>query len=93
MIALLGKREIRPTAFSFLRRWLSGWKNSELILSHTTNQLHFDKQLLHNFTLDKDIMIHYTINMPARSGCGLINPESKLFLAVINEETTSEHIN
>ena len=31
MIALLGKREIRPTAFSFLRMWLSGWKNSEVI--------------------------------------------------------------
>ena len=64
MIALLGKREIRPTAFSFLRRWLSGWKNSKVILSHTTNQLHFDKQLVHNFTLDRDIMIHYTTNVP-----------------------------
>ena len=66
MIELLGKREIRPTptAFSFLRRWLSGWKNSEVILSHTTNQLHFDKQLLHNFTLDRNIMIHNTTNMP-----------------------------
>ena len=56
MIALLGKREIRPTAFSFLRRWLSGWKNSEVILSHTTNQLHFDKQLLHDVTLDRNII-------------------------------------
>ena len=49
MIALLGKREIRPTAFSFLRMWLSGWKNSEVILSHTTNQLHFDKTALAQF--------------------------------------------
>ena len=78
MIELLGKREIRSTAFSFLRRWLSGWKNSEVILSHTTNQLHFDKQFLHDFTLDRDIMIHYTTNMPARSGCGLINAEALL---------------
>ena len=57
------KREIRPTAFSFLRRWLSGWENSEVILRHTTNQLHLDKQLLHNFTLDRNIMIHNTTNM------------------------------
>ena len=78
MIALLGKREIRPTAFPFLRRWLSGWKNSEVILSHTTNQLHFDKQLLHNFTLDRNIMIHNTTNMPARSGCGLTSAEALL---------------
>ena len=78
MIILLGNREIRPTAFSFLRRWLSGWKNSEVILSHTTNQLHFDKQLLHNFILDINIRIHNTTNMPARSGCGLINAEALL---------------
>ena len=64
MIALLGKREIRPTAFSFLRRWLSGWKNSKVILSHTTNQLHFDKQLVHNFTLDRD-----TTNMTNMPQC------------------------
>ena len=75
---ILGKREIRPTAFSFLRVWLSGWKNSEVILSHTTNQLHFDKQLLHNFTLDRNIMIHKTTNMPARSGCGLIKADQAL---------------
>ena len=75
MIAILRKREIWPTAFSFLRRWLSGWKNSDF--SHTTNQLHFDKQLLHNFTLDR-IMIDNTTNMPARSGCGLINDEALL---------------
>ena len=78
MIALLGKREIWPTAFSFLRRWLSGKKNSEVILSHTTKQLHFDKKLLHNFTLDRNIMIHNTTNMPARSGCGLINADQAL---------------
>ena len=78
MIILLGNREIRPTAFSLLRRWLSGWKNSEVILSHTTNQLHFDKQLMHNFTLDRNVMIHNTTNMPGRSGCGLINAEALL---------------
>ena len=78
MIALLGKREIWSTAFSFLRRWLSGWKNSEVIFSHTTNQLHVDKQLLHNVTLDKNIMIHNTTNMRAGSGCGLINAEALL---------------
>ena len=78
MIILLRKREIRPTAFSFLRRWLSGWKNSEVILSHIVNQLHFDKQLLHNVTLDRNIMIQNTTNMPARSGCGLINAEALL---------------
>ena len=78
MIALPGKTKIRPTAFSFLRGWLSGWKNSEVILSHTTNQLHFDKQLLHNFTLDRNIMIHKTTNMPARSGCGLIKADQAL---------------
>ena len=78
MIALLGKREIWPTAFSSLRRWLSGKKNSEVILSHTTKQLHFDKKLLQNFTLDRNIMIHNTTNMPARSGCGLINADQAL---------------
>ena len=78
MNALLRKREIRSTAFSFLRMWLSGWKNSEVILSHTTNQLHFDKQLLYNFTLDRNMMIYYTTNMPARSGCGLINADQAL---------------
>ena len=78
MIALLRKREIWPTAFSFLRRWLSGWKNSVVILSHIINQLHFDKKLLHNVTLDRNIMIQTTINMPARSGCVLINAEAPL---------------
>ena len=78
MIILLGNREIRPTAFSFLRRCLSGWKNSEVMLSHTTNQLHFDKQLLHNFILDRNIMIHNTTNMPVRSGCVMINAEAPI---------------
>ena len=78
MIALLGKREIPSIAFSFLRRWLGGWKNSEVILSHRTNQLHSDKQILHNFTLDRNIMIHYTTNMPATSGCGLIKADQAL---------------
>ena len=76
MIALLRKREIRPTAFSFLRRWLSGWKNSDF--SHTTNQLHFDKQLLHSATLDRNIKTDNATNMSARSGCGLINAEALL---------------
>ena len=49
--------------FSSLRRWLSRWKNSEVILSHTTNQLHVFKQLLHNFTLDRNIMVHKTTNI------------------------------
>ena len=66
MIALLGKREVWPTAFSFLKRCLSGWENSEVILSHTKNQLHFDKQLLHNVTFCRNIMIDNTTNMPAR---------------------------
>ena len=78
MITLLGNREIRPTAFLVLRRWLSGWKDSEVILSHTTNQLHLGKQLLHNFTLDRNVMIHNTTNIPARSGCGLISAEALL---------------
>ena len=78
MIAVLGKREIWPTAFSFLRRWLSGWKSSEVILGHTTNQLHFDKQLFHNFILDRNIMIHNTTNLPVRSGCGMINADQAL---------------
>ena len=76
MIALLRKREIWRTAFSFLRRWLSGWKNSDF--SHTTNQLHFDKQLLHSATMDRNSMIDNTTNTPARSGCGLINVEALL---------------
>ena len=76
MIALLRKREIWPTAFSFLRRWLSGWKNSDF--SQTINQLHFDKQLLHRAPLDRNIMIQNTTNMTARSGCGLINAEALL---------------
>ena len=78
MIAFLRKREIWPTAFSFLRRWLSGLKNSEIILSHTINQLHFDKQLFHNVTLDRNFMIQNTTDMPARSGCDLINTEALL---------------
>ena len=78
MIAPLRKREIWPTAFSFLRRWLSGWKTSEVILSHIINQLLFDKKLLHNVILDRNIMIQNTTNMPARSGCGQINAEALL---------------
>ena len=72
------ERSSRQLLLTFLRGWLSGWKNSEVILNHTTNQLHFDKQLLHNFTLDRNIMIHNTTNMPARSGCGLIKADQAL---------------
>ena len=42
--------------------------NSEVILSHTTNQLHFHKQLLQNFTLDRNIMIHDTTTISSKSG-------------------------
>ena len=52
--------------------------NSEIILSHTTHQLHFYKQLLHNFTLDRNIMVHNTTNISSKSGCGLINAEVPL---------------
>ena len=37
--------------------------NSEVILSHTTNQLHFYKQLLQNVTLDRNVMIHNSTNI------------------------------
>ena len=66
MMTLLRKREIWPTAFSFLSRWLSGWKNSDF--SHTANQLHFDKQLFHSATLERNIKIDNATNMSARSG-------------------------
>ena len=55
-----------------------GGKILKSFFSQITNQLHFDKQLLHNFTLDTNIMIHNTTNMPAKSGCGLINAEALL---------------
>ena len=61
--------------------------NSEVILSHTTNQLHFHKQLLQNFTLDRNIRIHDTTTISSRSGCGLINAES-----LLGGDTTSVHI-
>ena len=53
--------------------------NSEVILSHTTNQLHFYKQLLQNFTLDR--------NISSKSGCGLINA-----VAFLGGDITSVHI-
>ena len=53
--------------------------NSEVILSHTTNQLHFYKQLLQNFTLDRNIMAHNTTNISFKSGYGLINAEALLW--------------
>ena len=68
MITLLRKREIWPTAFSLLRRWLK----------NTANQLHFDKQLLRSATLERNIMIDNATNMSARSGCGLINAKALL---------------
>ena len=49
--------------FSSLRGWLSRWKNSEVILSHTTNQLLVFKQLLHNFTLNRNIVVHNSTNI------------------------------
>ena len=49
--------------FSSLRRWLSRRKNSEVILSHTTNQLLVFKQLLHNFTLDINIVVQNSTNI------------------------------
>ena len=61
--------------------------NSEVILSHTTNQLHFYKQLLQNFTLDRNIMVHDTTTISSKSGCGLINAE-----ALLGGDTTSVHI-
>ena len=50
--------------------------NSEVILIHTTNQLHFYKQLLQNFTLDRNIMVYNTINISSKSGFGLVNAEA-----------------
>ena len=61
--------------------------NSEAILSHTTNQLHFYKLILQNFTLDRNIMVHNTTNISSKSGCGLINAE-----ALLGGDTTSVHI-
>ena len=61
--------------------------NSEVILSHTTNHLHFYKQLLQNFTLDRNVMVHNTTNISSKSSCGLINAE-----ALLGGDTTSVHI-
>ena len=61
--------------------------NSGVILSHTTNQLHFYKQFLQNFTFDRNIMVHNTSNISFKSGCGLINAE-----ALLGGDTTSVHI-
>ena len=61
--------------------------NSEAILSHTTHQLHFYKQLLQNFTLDRSIMVHNTTNISSKSDCGQINVES-----LLGGDTTSVHI-
>ena len=60
--------------------------NSEAILSHTTNQLHFYKLILQNFTLDRNIMVHNTTNISSKSECGLINAE-----ALLGGDTTSVH--
>ena len=70
--------------------------NSEVILSHTTNQLHFYKLLLQNFTLDRNIMVHNTTNISSKSGCGLINAEALLggdtILVYIKTITTDHDI-
>ena len=57
------KKRVPEQPFSSLRGWLSGWENSEVILSHTTNQLKVFKQLLHNFALDRNILVHNTTNI------------------------------
>ena len=62
-------------------------RNSEAIVSHTTNQLHFYKLIIQNFTLDRNIMVHNTTNISSKSGCGLINAE-----ALLGGDTTSVHI-
>ena len=36
---LLNEKKDPGQPFSSLRRWLSRWKNSEVVLSHATNQL------------------------------------------------------
>ena len=84
----LTEREKHGAAFSFLRRLLSGWKNSEVILSHATNQLHFYRQLLYNFTLNRNITVHNMTNVSVKSSYGLINAES-----LLGGDTTSVHIN
>ena len=40
-------------------------------------------------TLDKNILVHNTSNIPANSGCGLM---PKLFLAGMSKDTASVHI-
>ena len=63
------KKKVDPEQpFSSLRRWLSWRKNSEVILSHTTNQLLVFKQLLYNFTLDRNILVHNIIR-PILDSC------------------------
>ena len=54
---------------------------------NTTSQLHFYKQLLENFTLDRNIMVHNTTNISSKSSCGLINAK-----ALLGGDTTSVHI-
>ena len=68
-ISSIGKREIPNSFFQVLEGGLMGG-NSEAILSHTTHQLHFYKQLLQNFTLDRSIMVHNTTNISSKSDCG-----------------------
>ena len=57
------KKKDPEQPFLSLRRWLSKWTNSEVILSHTKNQLHVFQQLLLNFTLDGNITVHKTTNI------------------------------
>ena len=46
--------------------WLNRWKFWSHSQSHNKFQLHFYKQLLQNFTLDRNIMVHNTTNILGR---------------------------
>ena len=62
------EKERSGTAFSSLEGWHSQRKNSEVILIHPKKQyLHFYKNRLPNFTLDRNIMAHNATNIPAKS--------------------------
>ena len=86
---LIGK-ERSGAPFSSLKRWRSERVISEVILSHLKKISYTSTTALHNFALDKNIMVHSTTNIPAKLGCGLM---PKLFLADMSKETTSVHIN
>ena len=88
MIVLLiyMEKEISGTAFSSLRRWRSERKNTEVILSHIKKSVTLLQTAQHSFTFDKNS----TTNIPAKSGCGLMQ---KLSLVGMNKGTTSVHVN